>query len=153
MIHFICGWYICICWSIRFKIVNLQLVFPHTVQVFCCFSNAFPSSEWVNLAFLVVCYCGGNLFSSMRYWYFSALPEYNAGIFAVALLMLYCNLSSLSRPQTLARRVLWIMVCPSVFLSVHLFFWLAFWIGSLVFSETRHGVRGPSVVVCDRAGF
>ena len=26
-------------------------------------------------------------------------------------------------------------------------------IGSLVFSETQHGVRGPYIVVCDRAGF
>ena len=26
-------------------------------------------------------------------------------------------------------------------------------IGSLVFSETQHGVRGPCLVACDRAGF
>ena len=26
-------------------------------------------------------------------------------------------------------------------------------IGSLVFSETQHGVRGPYLVICDRAGF
>ena len=39
-------------------------------------------------------------------------------------------------------------VCPSVLLSRSFL-----WIGSLVFSETQHGVRGPCLVVHDRAGF
>ena len=39
-------------------------------------------------------------------------------------------------------------VCPCFRLSVSFL-----GIGSLVFSETQHVVRGPSVVVCDTAGF
>ena len=44
----------------------------------------------------------------------------------------------------------------SVRTSILLFFHLSvsfLRIGSLVFSETQHGVRGPYIVVCDRAGF
>ena len=37
---------------------------------------------------------------------------------------------------------------PSFCLSVNFF-----GIGSLVFSETLHDVRGPYIVVCDRVGF
>ena len=39
-------------------------------------------------------------------------------------------------------------VCPSVLPSGSFLE-----IGSLVFSETQHGVRGPCVVVRDRAGY
>ena len=38
--------------------------------------------------------------------------------------------------------------CPSVLLSASFL-----GIGSLVFSETQHGVRGPCLVVHDRSGF
>ena len=47
-------------------------------------------------------------------------------------------------------------VCLSFCPSFHLSFRLSIsflGIGSLVFSETQHGVRGPYIVVCDRAGF
>ena len=50
--------------------------------------------------------------------------------------------------MAVAGRVLWIKVCPSVLLSESFP-----GIGSLVFSETQHGVRGPCVAVRDRARF
>ena len=51
-------------------------------------------------------------------------------------------------PPALAARVLWNWVCPSFRLSFCLF--ISFLgIGSLVFSGTWHGVRGPYKVVCD----
>ena len=51
-------------------------------------------------------------------------------------------------PPAVAGRVLWIRVRPSVFPSGSFL-----GIGSLVFSETQHGVRGPCLVVRDRARF
>ena len=54
-------------------------------------------------------------------------------------------------PPAVAGRVLWIRVCPSFCPSV-LPSESFLGIGSLVFSETQHGVRGQCVVR-DRAGF
>ena len=59
-------------------------------------------------------------------------------------------------PPTVAVRVLWIRVRPSIFPSFSLSTLLSgsfLGIGLLVFSETQHGVRGPCLVVRDRAGF
>ena len=65
-------------------------------------------------------------------------------------------ISSIFGPPASARRVLSNRICP----SFNPFFYLSFHlsvsflgIGSLVFSETQHGVRGPYIVMCDRAGF
>ena len=47
-------------------------------------------------------------------------------------------------------------VCLSILSSFHPSFSLSlcfFWIGSLFFCETQHGVRDPYIVVFDRAGF
>ena len=61
-------------------------------------------------------------------------------------------ISSIFGPPASARRVLSNRICA----SFHPFFYLSFHlsvsflgIGSLVFSETQHGVRGPYIVVCD----
>ena len=65
-------------------------------------------------------------------------------------------ISSIFGPPASARRVLSNRICA----SFHPFFYLSFHlsvsflgIGSLVFSESQHGVMGPCIVVSDRAGF
>ena len=56
------------------------------------------------------------------------------------------------RPPAVFGGTLWIRVCPSFCLSV-LLSGSFLGVGSLVFSETQHGVRDPCGVVRDRAGF
>ena len=79
----------------------------------------------------------------------------NSNIFNSLLLWIF-NIE----PPAVAGRVLWIRVRPSVRPFVFLSFQPSallsrrfLWIGSLVFSETQHGVRGSCLVVCGRSGF
>ena len=53
-------------------------------------------------------------------------------------------------PPAVVWRVLWIRVRPSVFPSFRRKF---SWDWLIIFSETQHSVRGPCLVVRDRAGF
>ena len=64
--------------------------------VFICFSNALARGEYVNLASsIVLLLSDGNIFSTVRNSYLSIFPDYNADIFAVYLLISYCNFLSL----------------------------------------------------------
>ena len=63
---------------------------------FSLFFKCFPSDEQENLASSIgLCCCVGNISSPVRYQCLSILLDENADIFAVALLMLYCNFSSM----------------------------------------------------------
>ena len=61
-----------------------------------CFSNAFPGGDQENLVFcFILCCCGGNISSPVRYSYLTILPDDNGDIFATTLLMSYWNFLSL----------------------------------------------------------
>ena len=64
--------------------------------VFICFSNAKPIWKYVNLACsILLLWSDSKIFSPVRNSYFSTLPDKNAVIFAISLLVLSCSFSSL----------------------------------------------------------
>ena len=69
---------------------------PWSLIVFICFSNALPSTEYVNLAWsIILLWSDGNISSLIRYSYLSILPDGNADVFAASQLISYCSFSSL----------------------------------------------------------
>ena len=78
------------------KIVKIQLITPCSTRVFFCFFCVFLKEWSVNLTSSIALYrFGDNTSSRVRYSYLSILPNDNADLFVAALLMWYCNFSSL----------------------------------------------------------
>ena len=87
---------------------------PWSSIIFVCFSRAFPKEESANLACSIIClWLEGNIFSPVRYSYFSIFLDDNAVIFAASLLISYYNFSSL---------ILWSIVMISFYILSERFF-------------------------------
>ena len=68
---------------------------PWSSIVFICFWNTLPSGEYVSLAsFIILLWLDGN--TPVRHLYLAILPDNNADIFTVSMLISYCSLSYLT---------------------------------------------------------
>ena len=68
------------------RILKHQLVFFFVFNFFVYFSIAFPSGEWVNLAFSIICFwLESNIYLTVRYSYLLVLPDDRTDIFATSL--------------------------------------------------------------------
>ena len=75
------------------------MFFPCSSIVFICFSDALPNGEYVNVpCCIILLWSDGNISSPVgySYSYLSILPENNADIFAVSLLISHYSFSSLT---------------------------------------------------------
>ena len=74
-------------WLLGFKIckASIYLILWYSI-IFACFSNAFPSEEYVNFARSIIClWLKGSISSPARYSYLSIYPHDDADIAATSL--------------------------------------------------------------------